>query len=623
MRIRPHRPVVSTLAAGFLGLLVAVGALLWASPAAHAASGDVVRKYDISYVVDEAGTVHVTETMDYSFGSSGRHGITRTLLTRVPYNKGKDREYRIENFTVSSPTGAATKSTSSTDATDGGRSETTAYRIGDKNNTVGKNETYVLKYDIVGALNPQPDADTQLYWNVIDDSLGAQLTNVNVTVTVPGGVHDVACFTGTSGSKQQCQNATSQNGLAIFTQSQVSGQLTIVVGMDPAQATTTLLVPRATWLNQRGITPLNASLAGGATVLGLALVVLLIRRNRDERYLDLPPGVTPAAGDDGRVGPSPGRIEIPVAFAPPRDVHPVYIALLEGQKVKREALAAVLVRLAYQGAIKVSGVPGAITLVDPDKAEYPVEERVLKTIFPSLKSGDTAPINEKLSKKIAKRYDCAYQKIVAFCKAFIDNPKRPLVRIGAKKLDGPVGAALVLMMIVGVFMTIGGAVAPWPTVPWGIGLLVVGGGGLVMCSLLMDRGLSADGRAVADQVDGFRTYLKTAEADQLKFEEGEDIFSKYLSWAIMFGETERWSKICADLVEQGRIPSQPDWYAGSNWNIMTSAALMSTFNHQVGSGAAAIAAPASSGGSAGSSGGSGFSGGFSGGGGGGGSVGSW
>jgi hypothetical protein len=46
---------------------------------------------------------------------------------------------------------------------------------------------------------------------------------------------------------------------------------------------------------------------------------------------------------------------------------------------------------------------------------------------------------------------------------------------------------------------------------------------------------TAEGRAICDQVEGFRNYLATAEADQLKFEEGEDIFSKYLPWAIIFG----------------------------------------------------------------------------------------
>ena len=62
---------------------------------------------------------------------------------------------------------------------------------------------------------------------------------------------------------------------------------------------------------------------------------------------------------------------------------------------------------------------------------------------------------------------------------------------------------------------------------------------------------TADGRAVCDQVEGFKTYLATAEADQLRFEEGEDIFSRYLPWAIAFELADRWAKICGDLVRDG------------------------------------------------------------------------
>ena len=70
------------------------------------------------------------------------------------------------------------------------------------------------------------------------------------------------------------------------------------------------------------------------------------------------------------------------------------------------------------------------------------------------------------------------------------------------------------------------------------------------------------------QVEGFKTYLATAEADQLKFEEGEDIFSKYLPWAIIFELAERWAKVCADLVAMGRIPDVvPYWYAGNIYNM--------------------------------------------------------
>ena len=75
---------------------------------------------------------------------------------------------------------------------------------------------------------------------------------------------------------------------------------------------------------------------------------------------------------------------------------------------------------------------------------------------------------------------------------------------------------------------------------------------------------TAEGRAVCDQVEGFRTYLATAEADQLKFEEGEDIFSKYLPWAIIFELADRWAKICGDLMAMGRLPTRvPYWYVGN------------------------------------------------------------
>ena len=68
-------------------------------------------------------------------------------------------------------------------------------------------------------------------------------------------------------------------------------------------------------------------------------------------------------------------------------------------------------------------------------------------------------------------------------------------------------------------------------------------------------------------MEGFKTYLATAEADQIRFEEGEDIFSKYLPWAIAFELADRWAKICGDLVAMGRLPNEtPYWYIG-NYNM--------------------------------------------------------
>ncbi len=132
---------------------------------------------------------------------------------------------------------------------------------------------------------------------------------------------------------------------------------------------------------------------------------------------------------------------------------------------------------------------------------------------------------------------------------------------------------------------------------------------------------TAEGRAVCDQVEGFKTYLATAEADQLKFEEGEDIFSKYLPWAIIFELADRWAKICGDLVAMGRLPNvDPYWYVGNYHMAAFNTAFLTsslTSGGHAGRPSSGAAAPGFGGGSS-------FSGGgFSGGGGGGGGGGSW
>ena len=64
------------------------------------------------------------------------------------------------------------------------------------------------------------------------------------------------------------------------------------------------------------------------------------------------------------------------------------------------------------------------------------------------------------------------------------------------------------------------------------------------------------------QTNGFRRYLETAEADQIKFEEGQDIFSRYLPYAIVFGVADRWAKVFDELAASGADVAVPNWYVG-------------------------------------------------------------
>ncbi|MDQ6716266.1 MAG: DUF2207 domain-containing protein, partial [Actinomycetota bacterium] len=159
---------------------------------------------------------------------------------------------------------------------------------------------------------------------------------------------------------------------------------------------------------------------------------------------------------------------------------------------------------------------------------------------------------------------------------------------------------------------------------------VVLGAGLVVAGLIFRvlgkrmAAKTAEGSAVLAQSLGFRQYLVTAEASQIKFEEAQSIFSRYLPYAIVFGVADRWAATFQQVAEAAAAAGQqimmPTWYLYSGSAFPDFGGIANGVGSFADTAGGAFAATASSG----SSGGSGFSGGgFSGGGVGGSSSGSW
>jgi uncharacterized membrane protein YgcG len=125
------------------------------------------------------------------------------------------------------------------------------------------------------------------------------------------------------------------------------------------------------------------------------------------------------------------------------------------------------------------------------------------------------------------------------------------------------------------------------------------------------------GSAATARALGFKRYLATAEADQLRFEEPEKIFSRYLPYAIVFGVTDHWAKVFQQLAAAGAVGAGAGglyWYTGpGGWSYNDFSSSISSFSTTA---AGSLSAAAASGGSG--FGGGGFSGGGFGGGGGGG-----
>jgi uncharacterized membrane protein YgcG len=622
---------VVTLLAG----LVLTG---WALPAnaRPADIGDVVNRMQIDYTVGDDGVLHVKETIDYGFGSSGRHGIYRNLITREPWadDDSKDQEYQVSNIKVSSPSRAPDEFETTTEKSKNQRDQSIQIKIGSADQTIdGRQATYVIEYDVRGALRHFED-HSELYWDATGTGWDAAFNQIAVTVTVPQDVQQVDCFVGVQGSEQSCDSKSVAGGKGIFTASGLDrGEgLTVVAGIKPGVVAndSPIVVDPPAWLERNGINVPGLVTAGLVTLAGIAGAVLYGKRgNRDLRYAGMPPGTFPPSGSTvAAVKDTLTTDQIPVAFSPP----PIPVGeggLLIDAKANTTETAATLIDLAVRGALRIdnTGDEQKAVLLNPALATAPHEQILLTNLYPGLAPGAEITLERRPTGDNSMRlaHDGMIDALRQQVKARDWYTRMPWAARG-KQLSGVFPCACIAMIGIWVFGAgvIGTAVG---AATGGLGraviiglpvLAVVVAVGTIVAQRAKGRRNPA-GRAVTDQLIGFRLYLSTAEADQLRFEEGEDIFSKYLPWAIAFDLADRWQRVCSQLVAAGRIPSDPYWYSGPSY--YTSGFAAGSISQTVAHTFDPPPAPAGSGGGGGSS--SGFSGGSSGGGGGGGGGGSW
>ena len=631
-----------------LGLLVMAAAL---RPSNAWAIDDSVDSWQVNYTVDASGTLHVSETLVWRFGSSsGRHGIDRFLVTREPWGQAdQDAVYDIYNIDVTSPDASSQFVTSTVGS---GRDTQMRIRIGSADRVITTpTATYTLTYDVDGAMRSTPGQYDELYWDAIGDNTPV-VSNITITAKVPGGVQEVACYAGPATTQNPCTSANiGKDGMAMYTVASKAAGDIVTIGAKIAPG---LVANNQPDLQQRGdrASRTTMALAGGATggtaVATIATVGVLARRNRrDERFLGVAPGTINSDGVG--VGPD-NHPTIPVSFSPPKI--PVAAAgLVDDGAVDVRDMTGALLSLAVRGAIQLrqeqararSWVFGGASdqtiyarLVRTDVHVAPHEAKLLNDVFPGLPVG-----TEKALTGQSALYT-AYQNLRKNVRNDVDeggwyirmpNSTNTAASAGGVAAVGNLFRVLFMIVWALVFLGFAGLGGLVSLVTSGkIGWLIWAGPlVIVLIGLLVYRGLtargqrSAVGRAYADQVTGFREYLTTAEADQLKFEEGQDIFSQYLPWAVIYGVADRWTKLCGQLVEEGRLEAiQPSWYYGDyrlfNMYVFTNS--LNSINQ------ASMPAPSSGGGwssGTGFGGGSSFGGGggFSGGGGGGGGASSW
>ncbi|MBO3095870.1 DUF2207 domain-containing protein [Cellulomonas dongxiuzhuiae] len=573
----PGEPAVARavrrLAVLGLVLLLALGAILLAPPVALASSGRAdlstgreITRYDVTADAAADGTVDVVIDFDFDFGDDPGHGPYLTFPTRVSYDDETDRFFEFSDVRVTSPTGAPAQLHR--------EDETSAVilRIGDEDvDDVSGVQTYRVEMTVDGWINPanaQHSGD-ELYWNVIGPGWEVPLSDLSVTVTGPAAVEGVACFTGPQGSTTPCDDATTAGDSATFTQSvvPVGDQLTTVTGWPGGTFPGVQPILRD---KPDPVLPLRPTTVGGGVaaavlLLGGGLAVRRVRRTgRDQAYLGLTPGLRPADGQGTASGPRDRRAPVAVQFQPPEGARPGEIGTLVDEKADAVDVTATIIDLAVRGWLRIEEVPREdprkkpkdwtlVRLRAGTEGLLPFEAGLLGDLFEKGDEVRLSDLRQTFASSLAKVQGMLYDHVtdVGWFRANPKSVRTAWIVVGVLLLlAGGIGAAVAMAV----------QVVPGLALV-GIALLLVGVLVLVLSGAAPAR--TPAGTAVLAQALGFRRYLATAEADQIRFEEGQDVFSRYLPYAIVFGLADRWSRVFAELAAQGVPVAAPTWYVGA------------------------------------------------------------
>ena len=585
--------------------------LLGATPADAQSVGFRITYYGIRMDIQRDGSVKVRENLEVDFADEQRRGIFRTIQVRFAYEPDPkfERVYRISDVRTTA-TGASARN----EISDEGRYK--IFKIGDPEQTVTGAHSYTISYTIHGALNGFEDQD-ELYWNAIGLEWEIPIEQTQIVVSAPGGINQARCFTGPFGSQLECDDARVESPAeAFFAQAGLSpGEgVTVAVAMTkgvvPAAALEPILDEKWSLARAFAVTPATVGAAAALLVVGgLWLARMVWRTGRDRRA---------SAGTDEERMPVFDKHRGPVQYRPPDDARPAQVGVLIDETADPLDVTATIVDLGVRGYLAIEEIEKdglfnkadwRMTKVKPaDESLVAYEQRLFEALFDGRDEVQLSELKNTFASDLREVQSMLYDDSVkrGWFRQRPDHVRTKWIVLGVLAVVAAGGVVVLLAAFTHTALV-------------GVPLVLVALALLASHELMPAR--TGKGSTALGQVVGFRRYMETAEADRMQFAEEENIFAKYLPYAIVFKETERWAKAFQGIYGDNPPPGM-GWYSPyGSWHAFSFghfASSMSSFTVQTSG--TIVSTPAASGGSAFSGGGGG---GFSGGGGGGGGGGGW
>ncbi|MGW4643387.1 DUF2207 domain-containing protein [Sphaerisporangium sp. NPDC004334] len=515
--------------------LAATLGLLVTAPAAHAEAADGVSKADVTVELRPGGVLHVKEQITYT----GQ--VRRTLLTHTRYDDANDRVYRVTGFKGE---GALAGDTI----------------------TLGGKGTATIEYDVAGAVTPVGGGE-ELRWYAVN-GWSAPVQQALVRLSGPAPLQSLSCFAGDLTAATGCTAASmDESGTRAEFEQQGLGPdqaLTVVAGF-PAGASggRPILERRFELSNAFTLNPVTGGALGGLLVLLLGGVALLYwTRGRDARVIDHEAGAPVTTLRDGH-------------FSPPDGVRPGQVGTLIDEQADVIDVTATIVDLAVRGYVHIEEQPrGAYDAPDwrlvkvagapmDDLLDY--ERALHMAIFDGRDAVLLSELHGSFTAGLGKVRDALYRDVVAqgwFARR-PDSVRTRWTTVG------------VVVTVLGVLATV---LLAWFTTYGLIGLaLIIAGAALSVGGQYMPAKTARGSSALAHTL-GFRDYLASGEIGEVPPAQRIELFSRYLPYAVVFDNVDRWARVVGSLNGNGTRADHLYWYHGpAEWDLSKFADSMRTF----------------------------------------------
>ncbi len=463
---------------------------------------------------------------------------------------------------------------------------TVTWKIGDPNITVTGLNNYKIIYT-VNNVNRLGNKDyDEFYWNLVGNYWQMPIKSFTGNITFPNGITEqntnISYYTGKTGSKNN--NLADYNWIDTHTL-----QFKSTKQLDSGNGITVSVTFPKNIIHKSPASFLQ--LYGQYLWLVIPLLAFIICLYIWHRF-----------GRDPKLH----RTVVP-EFEIPEKLTPIEMSVLQNNGyLSQKAITADIINLAVNGYLTIKEIPKVGLFEKKDfqlklikEPTTLIEKRLVKKIFGTKKEILISKLKDDFSEAIGDLQKIAQKNLIK---------NKLMVKLGF--------ILLILFMIVSLVLVIASVVPiglyynqfnPF----WATGSIFAAAAIFFLFAPLMKQ-RTVKGTMLLERIRGFELYIKTAEKYRQQFNEKENIFEKYLPYAILFGLTEIWIKNMQEIYGEKYFYNHiPAWYilsSNSKFNI-------DNFNNEINNLSASINSNA--GNSSGFNGG-GFSGGGSGGGGGGG-----